>query len=147
LTAGALVPYAIAEEASTLARPWSDIRNGWANPDAPSIPAVLDRWGDDPYLFFRYGNNMPLVQRPSAIDDRALNFWSPVTWSIDGPWVPLYVWAYQEMKTYDAKELCSPIKNGVHTIYTSDPALEAQVQSACGSPDVNIVVLPKVGPD
>jgi hypothetical protein len=147
LIAAALVPYAIAEEASSLARPWSNIRHGWVSPDSPSIPAVVARWGEDPYLVFRYGNNMPLAQRPNWFDDRALNFWSPVTWSSEGEWAAMYQWVYNDAISSDAAILCAPIDDGVQTIFTSDPALEGDIDTACGTPDVDVVVLPEVGPD
>ena len=143
LTAGALVPFAIAEEASSLPRPWSAIREGWANPDASSIEGVVGRWGDDPYLFFRFDDNPPIVQYPSVGADRLLNFWTPTTWSSEGAWAAMWNWVYLEMSSLDASVLCTPIRVGVQTIYTRDPLLQGQVQDACGPSDVHFVVLPR----
>ena len=144
LTAGALVPVAIADNASTLPRPWLEVRNGRATPDDSAIGQVVEHWGDDPYLFFRFADNPPDVVYPDVAADRTLNFWSPISWGRSGHWFSMWLWVYNDMGTLDAAVLCSPLDAGVAKIYTRDPALQSEVDEACGPSNVQYVVLPRL---
>lgn len=144
LTAGALVPVVITDDASTLPRPWLEARRGRAFPDDVSIEEVVERWGDEPYLFFRFADNPPDVEYPDVAADRTLNFWTPTVWGRTGYWLSMWLWVYNEMGTLDAAVLCSPVHTGVQTIYTRDPALRGEVEVACGSTDAKFVVLPRL---
>ena len=145
LVAAALIPVAIADSASTLSRPWLEVRRGRAIPDDLAIEEVVERWGDEPYVFFRFADNPPDVAYPDAAADRALNFWSPISWGRDGDWVSMWLWAYNEIGTLDADVMCNPVYAGVKTVYTRDPALRSEVLAVCGGYEVEFVVLPRVG--
>jgi hypothetical protein len=135
ITAGGLLPFAMAQEASTLAPPWSHLWHGWQNPDARSAKAVVDRWGQPPYLFFRYSG--------SLATDRIMDFWAPVDWSSSGgPFGPLWEWSYYELASLEPGVMCKPIGTGVHLIYTRDPALREQLEGACKRRDFEVVVVP-----
>jgi hypothetical protein len=143
LTAVALVPVAIADTASALARPWVDVRNGQLIPDSAAVEDAVERWGDDPYLYFRFTDGHD-VHYPDVAADRILNFWVPTMWTKEGYWSPMWTWVYSELVSLDAAVLCVPIGMGVQTVYTRDPALRAQAQAACGGSDTNFVVLPRL---
>jgi len=143
LTAIALVPVAIADTATSLARPWLDDRTGQLIPDSSAVEDALERWGDEPYIFFRFtdGND---VRYPDVAADRILNFWVPTVWTKEGYWSPMWTWVYSELVSLDIFVLCTPIEMGVQTVYTRDPALGPQAAAACGASDVNFVVLPRL---
>ena len=143
LTAVALVPVAIADTSSALARPWLSDRNGQLIPDSFAVEEAVERWGDEPYIFFRFTDGHD-VRYPDVAADRILNFWVPTVWTKQGYWSPMWTWVYSELISLDAAVLCVPIGVGVQTIYTRDPKLPAEVQAACGGSDTNFVVLPRL---
>ncbi|MCE9623071.1 MAG: hypothetical protein K8R99_12070 [Actinomycetia bacterium] len=143
LTAIALVPVAVADSASSLARPWVDDRNGQLIPDSSAVEEAVERWGDEPYLFFRFADGHD-VHYPDVAADRILDFWVPTMWTKEGYWSPMWNWVYSEFTSFDPAILCGPIGLGVQTIYTRDPELPAQAEDACGGSDVEFVVLPRL---
>ena len=138
-----LLPYGIAQEASPLREPWFEIHDGWVRPDSLAVEQVVGRWGQAPYIFFRFDDNPPEVVYPSVGDDRMMNFWAPTTWGYSGKWVSMWNWVYLQMSSLDPAVLCPAVEAGVQTVYTRDPDLSAQIDDACGPNTVNFVVVPR----
>jgi hypothetical protein len=142
----AILPLLIVGLLSTLPNTVREVWRGWVNPDALSVPMILDEWekGDD-YIFWRATENPDRFSFPAPWADRIANLWSPATWdnmSVRGMG-PIWNWIYFEVKSDSQAELCPIVRNYPIRVITRDPLLEIQVLIACGSNKATFDVRPR----
>ena len=142
----AILPLLIVGLLSSLPNTVREVWRGWVNPDALSVPMILDEWekGDD-YIFWRATENPDRFSFPAPWADRVANLWSPATWdnmSARGMG-PIWNWIYYEVKSDSQAELCPIVKNYPIRVITRDPLLEIQVLIACGSNKATFDVRPR----
>jgi len=142
----AALPLLIVGLSSTLPNTTKEVWQGWLNPDASSVPMILDEWekGDD-YIFWRATENPGRFSFPAPWADRIANLWSPATWdnmSVRGMGA-IWNWIYFEVKSDSQAELCPVVKEYPLRVITRDPLLEIQVLIACGANKATFEVRPR----
>ena len=142
----AILPLLIVGLLSTLPNTVREVWQGWLNPDALSVPMILDEWEkDDDYIFWRATENPGRFAFPAPWADRVANLWSPATWdnmSVRGMGA-IWNWIYFEVKSDSQAELCPIVRNYPIRVITRDPLLEIQVLIACGSNKATFDVRPR----
>ncbi len=142
----AALPLLIVGLSSTLPNTTKEVWQGWLNPDASSVPMILDEWEkDDDYIFWRATENPGRFAFPAPWADRVANLWSPATWdnmSVRGMGA-IWNWIYFEVKSDSQAELCPVVKEYPLRVITRDPLLEIQVLIACGANKATFEVRPR----
>ena len=142
----AALPLLIVGLSSTLPNTTKEVWQGWLNPDALSVPMILDEWEkSDDYIFWRASDNPDRFSFPAPWADRVANLWSPATWdnmSVRGMGA-IWNWVYFEVKSDSQAELCPVVKEYPLRVITRDPLLEIQVLIACGANKATFEVRPR----
>jgi hypothetical protein len=142
----AALPLLILGLSSTLPNTTKEVWQGWLNPDALSVPMILDEWEkDDDYIFWRATDNPDRFSFPAPWADRVANLWSPATWDnmSSRGMGPIWNWIYDEVKSDSQAELCPVVKKYPLRVITRDPLLEIQVLIACGANQATFEVRPR----
>jgi hypothetical protein len=141
------LPLLLVSMLSPLPNTMGEVWKGWVNPDAVTVPYILEEWdSEDDYIFWRFTEDPDRFIFPAPFADRVANLWSPTTWdhrSYRGMGA-IWNWMYFEVNGDNPYLLCIPIIDYPLRIITRDPLLEEQVLKACGENGTIFDVRPRL---